>query len=87
MRRWHDNVPSVGDSDRIDTIVPVKMTGGIWQVSFDDQSDDTPKPLILTRYFLWNVLQHLRQLPRGAQIDITRSTPHPILCTPSGPID
>jgi hypothetical protein len=91
MRRWRDlgisdNVPSAYEASRIDTIVPVRTIDGQPGVTFEDQSDNVPKPLHLKRYFLWDGLMHLGHTPRS-KLEMVRWTPHPILCSPLGAID
>jgi hypothetical protein len=90
MRRWRtlgisDPVPSSSDLDRIDTIVPVRTKNGQLEVEFDDQSDNTPKPLRLKRYLLWNggILEPSNPVAKAFQ----PWAPHPVLCSPIGPID
>ena len=87
MRRWFDlgisnNVPSATDYDRIDTIVPVRSAGGVPEVLFADQSDDTPKRLRLRRYPLWDGPFAFTARSRA----FGRWAPHPIMCTPLGPL-
>lgn len=92
MRRWSDlgisnDVPSVSGFDRIDTIVPVRTVNGQPEVEFDDQSDDVPKPLYLKRFELWDGLLRVNQSSSRLKQSIDRWAPHPILCSPLGPID
>lgn len=86
MRRWVSGVPSSQQSDRIDTIVPVRTAGGYPEVQFDDQSDAVPKPLRLKRYSLWDAT--IRMSAGGFDLGgLPRTAPHPLLCSPLGAID
>jgi hypothetical protein len=93
MRRWFElglsnSVPSPTDSGRVDTIVPVRTTNGRPEVVFEDQSDDTPKPLNLKRYTLWDGALRLAQSPSRYRLNLSsRWAPHPILCSPLGAIN
>lgn len=91
MRHWFDIgtdlVPSAMGSDRIDTTVPVRTFNGQPGVVFDDQSDNTPKPLHLKRYSLWDGILRLNQPPSPYKLATSRSAPHPILCSPLGAIN
>jgi hypothetical protein len=85
MRRWtaSDGVPPATTAQRIDTTVPV-LRNGQWVAQFTDQSDDTPKPLRLKRFSLWDGLV---VSPRARGIREVRWAPHPVLCSPWGAID
>lgn len=94
MRRWFDlglsnDVPSATGSDRIDTIVPVRTSAASGQpeVEFEDQSDNTPKPLHLKRYQLWDGRLHLNQPPSPFRLARSSWAPHPVLCSPLGAIN
>ena len=92
MRRWFDrglsnDVPSLSGYDRIDTVVPVRRVNGQPEVQFNDQSDNTPKPLRLKRFTLWDGLLRVAQPASSSKIAALRWAPHPVLCSPLGPID
>lgn len=88
MRRWFDPAkpPSAEGSDRVDTIVPVRTINGQPGVVFPDQSDNTPKPLHLKRYSLWDGHLHLNEPPPRIKLVLPRWAPHPVLCSPLGAI-
>lgn len=91
MRHWFsvgtDTVPSPTASDRIDTIVPVRTINGQPGVVFEDQSDNTPKPLHLKRYSLWDGLLHFNEPRSPYKLVLPRMAPHPVLCSPLGAIN
>jgi hypothetical protein len=86
MRRWSyaDGVPSGVSAQRIDTTIPQHTKNGHPSTEFADQSDDVPKPIRLKRFALWDGLLAVVSPNR---FRIGRWAPHPVLCSPMGPID
>jgi hypothetical protein len=90
MRRWFDlglsnDVPSVAGYDRFDTVVPVRQVDGHPEVTFDDQSDNTPKAL-RPNSSPSGMARSSCTAPGAVQAGCHQMGPHPVLCSPLGPI-
>ncbi|AMO23736.1 hypothetical protein GCM10027034_36480 [Ramlibacter solisilvae] len=87
MRCWFRPCQAEGSPAqpaRIDTLAPVRQFGGQPEARGDDAGDGLPRRLRLKRYPLWDALVRQAAASDGG---LTRTAPHPLLCSALGPIN